>query len=257
MSKPKSHSRLSRIMRSLRPGDVITNLDCIVHRHARVLVLSSRGGGWFEFSEKAEAQLLIVRDTNGPWRWDDTMETFVNHDGQEYGHISPDTIVQEGAGLEQVQWYRELPAPESDRWFISPRHMLDAAGDPGTLAKLEALLARQKGANAEQQIRNLSHALELIFAGTGALDNRRMRLMHVLLHSQSRISRRERQTDDLMGTLFGDEEGELPEGMPPSLVALIAALGGLGQRRESGGRERGRRQRGNGHDHSAGGGMPG
>lgn len=253
---PKSHSRLSRNMRNLRPGDVITNLDCVVHRSSRVLVLARRGDTWFDFSEKADGQLLIVRDAHGPWRWDDGAETFVNNDGEEYGHISPDTIVQEGAGLEQVQWYRELPAPESDRWFISPRHMLDAVGDPGTLAKLEAILARQKGADPEQSIRNLSHALELIFAGTGVLDNRRMRLMHVLMHSQSRLSQHERRTDDLLGALFDDEAGELPEGMPPSLAALVVALGGLGQRRDHGGRERGRRQRGNGHDHSAGG-MPG
>jgi hypothetical protein len=92
-------------MQNLRAGDVITNLNCPVHRNHRILVLANRGGTWFDFSVMTTGALSIVRDTKGPWRWNDQAETFVNRDGDEYGHVGPETIVQERAGSEQLQWY--------------------------------------------------------------------------------------------------------------------------------------------------------
>ncbi len=261
MPKPKSHARLSRIMQNLRPGDAITNLDCPVHRNHRILVLASCGGTWFDFSVKSVGALSIVRDTKGPWRWDDHAEAFVNHDGRQYGHVGPETIVQQGAGIEQLQWYRDLPAPEADRWYIDPDDLIGTAGDPGTIAKLEALLARPDEGDGRQQIRNTSHVLEMILGGTGALDARRMRLLHVLINScvgmvqQSRASQGRRSSlppgmPPELAALFGaEEEDGLPEGMPPGLGILLAAALAGRSRRTGSGRERDPRSRGNGHDH--------
>jgi len=174
---------------------------------------------------KSTGALSIVRDTDGPWRWDEQAETFVNHGGDEYGHIGSETIVQEGAGIEQVQWYRELPAPEADRWYIDPSD-IGTAGDPGTLAKLEALMKRPDEGDGHQQIRNISHVLEMILSGTGALDARRVRLLQVLINIVAVAA-------DRGGRMRSDD------GMPPELAALFGAMGGLGRRRPEGGGEDG------------------
>ncbi len=181
----KTASRLTRIMRTLRPGDVITNLDCPKHRHHRILVLASRGGTKFDFSMKASNDLNIIRDPNGPYHWNDVEQTFENDSGDDYGHVGADTVVLQGAGLEEVEWYRSLPPAQSDRFFINPKNLTGTKVDPGTLAKIEALLNRvgDEDDDGAQQVRNVSHALELIFAGTGALDARRASLMQLLINA--------------------------------------------------------------------------
>lgn len=195
----KTASRLTRVMRSLRPGDVITNLNCPEHQYHRILVLASRGGTKFDFSLKAGENLNIIRDPRGPYHWDDTGQTFVNDRGDHYGHIGPDTVVLQGAGLEQVDWYRSLPAPQSDRFFINPRNLSGTLADPGTLAKIEALLNREgdEDDGGAQQVRNMSHVLDLIFAGTGALDARRASLLQLVINGAVCAAKESRHRESL------------------------------------------------------------
>lgn len=204
----KTATRMSRIMRTLRAGDVITNLNCPKHRHHRVLVLARSGGTKFEFSLKAAEDLNIIRDPRGPYHWDDENQTFVNDAGRGYGHIGKDTVVLEGAGREQVEWYRSLPPAQSDRFFINPNNLLGTNADPGTLAKIEALLSREgdEDDGGAQQVRNMGHVLDLIFAGTSALDARRASLLLLVINSQVHAAKADQREsagiEDLLGSLM-------------------------------------------------------
>lgn len=271
MTHPKSHVRLARVMQTLRPGDVLTNLACHVHQHHQVLVLNKKGS-WLDLSIKAEpGHISITLDENGPWRWDDQQATLLNKEGRPYGHIAPGIEVHEAAGLEQLGWYRSLPRSDEDHWHISTENPLGTVGDPATVAKIEAHVARMfSGDSPQQMVRSISHLIELAFAGQEhLLDNRRMRLLHagivsVMAHvvklnlgQQLRRDPREELVAGMMAAMMGGRDDDLSEN------AFAAQLfGGMGlerrprrERRESheGNRstERTPHHRGNGADHSA------
>lgn len=255
VTKPKSHERLARMMKGLRPGDVLTGFDCSKHQHHQVLVLE-RKGQKFEFSRMAPPGVIsIARDEKGPWTWDDRSEMFMNEEGVAYDHIAPGIEVLEAAGLEQVQWYRELPHPNMERWRISPENLIGMVNDPAMSAKLEALLDRLQSADDEYAtVRTISQVIELVFAGSGqSLDERRLRWLHVIVNSITRLA-------------LSREQRGLPQGLDSAAEALMGIfamsdlMGAMSSDRPSRGfGERSARsgqpaRRGNGHAHGVHGG---
>lgn len=203
----KSHKSVARQMLSLRPGDVITGLKCGGDdcSSRKILVLARCGNDHFDFSQWAD-DINIVRDPEGPYRWNEQEEVFRNANGVAHDHIGPDAVVLESAGLLQLGWYRELKSSSAARFFIEPSNLLGVVSEPGTLAKIEALMNRSVDDPVER-VKNVSLAMDLIFAGNEmVLDERRMRLLHILVNFAATVQVRgiHRSTaDDLMSQLFG------------------------------------------------------
>lgn len=238
--------QLHRAMSSLRPGDVLTDLACGGCRDRKILVLARAGEGRYEFSERAD-EINIVRDQKGPWRWVEHRLHFENDRGEIHDHIGAEVRLLEGAGLMQLQWYRELPAPEQARFHIDPKNALAHFTDPAMEAKLVALLNREAEGNNAEFARNLQQAIDLIFGGaTHAVDERRMRHLVVLAHAVGqKLARSSR------GPSIADILGAFVGGQGPSEEDFARALfGGMDPLRRPR-RERRDPHRGNGHDHSA------
>lgn len=207
----KSHKSVARQMFNLRPGDVITGLNCggADCSNRKILVLARCGGDYFDFSRR-DNDINIARDPEGPYRWNEQEEVFRNAKGLAHDHIGLDSVVLEGAGLVQLGWYRELKDSSAARYFIEPSNLLGTVNEPGTIAKILALMNRS-GDDPVEHVKNMSLALDLIFAGSEtALDERRMRLLHVLVNSNAamRADRhleglRQAMQEDVMGQLFG------------------------------------------------------
>ncbi len=204
-------------MFNLRPGDVITGLNCggADCSSRKILVLARCGDDRFDFSRR-DNSINIIRDLEGPYRWNEQEEVFRNAKGVAHDHIGPDAVVLEGAGLVQLGWYRELKDSSAARFFIEPGNLLGTVNEPGTIAKFTALMNRS-GDDPAEHVKNMSLAMDLIFAGSETvLDERRMRLLHVLVNSDAAM-RSERHLDgirqsmksDFFGRIFGGS-GEAP-----------------------------------------------
>ncbi|QQR78837.1 MAG: hypothetical protein IPJ68_00975 [Candidatus Moraniibacteriota bacterium] len=193
-------------MNGLRPGDVLTNLNCGGCQNRQILVLARAGDYRYDFSVRAD-EVKIIRDSKGPWRWVEHEQVFRNSDGLVHDHIGTEIEVREGAGLRELQWYRELPSPGLVRFHIDPRGALGSFRDPSTEAKLEAIVNRSD--DNDGFARDLQQAVELIFAGsTDAVDERRMRYLVSLVHAVGQKLGRDRQPgaeDILMSILMGGE----------------------------------------------------
>lgn len=265
-------NRLNRDMTGLRPGDVLTNLNCGGCRDKKILVLG-RVDESLDFSVRA-SELNIARDPEGPWRWNMAEMVFKNADGEVYDHIGSDVEVLEGAGLRELNWYRKLPQPVDTRFHIDAKRVLGDLQEPAILAKWQALLRRSD--NDQSMTVNMQLAIDLIFGDQAAdmIDERRMRLLMSLVHNLAQqlgtntLMRAKEATDGLMGRgrvgikimslgpdglgdmddFFGDDVADLPEGLPPELRELIAALAGRrrGARPDGDRRPRGASS-GNGH----------
>ncbi len=237
-----SRNRLNRAMTGLRPGDVLTNLNCAGCQSRKILVLARVGDDRYDFSVRAN-EINIIRDTDGPWRWNEAEQLFRNRDGTAHDHIGSEVEVLEGAGLRELLWYRELPSPNLTRFQIDPRNALGAFLDPGMVAKLEAIINRSD--DDAGFARDLQQAVELVFAGSvDVVDERRMRYLVTLIHSVGqKLGRTSRGMGmgDILGAVIMGAGGQ--EGLPPE---LREALGGLfsRRRREHGGEG----MRGNGRD---------
>lgn len=173
-------NKLNRAMIGLRPGDVLTNLECVVCRGHKILVLARVGEG-FDFSVR-HSKLNIARDPKGPWRWNMEQGRFTNESGEVYDHIGPGVQVLEAAGMTELGWYRKLPQPANARFAIEARDLLGRFQDPALLAKWPALLAR--GTDDQSLTVNMQLAIDLIFGddADSVIDERRMRLLMMFTH---------------------------------------------------------------------------
>lgn len=239
-------NRLNRDMIGLRPGDVLTNLNCGGCRDKKILVLGRVDEG-LDFSMRA-SELNIARDLRGPWRWNMADMVFKNAAGEVYGHIGPDVKVLEGAGLRELGWYRKLPQPSDARFHIDAERLIGDLHEPALLAKWQALLNRS---DTDQSMAvSAQLAIDLVFGDQAAdmIDERRMRLLMALVHTLAQqlgtntLKWAKEATDALMGRgrvgidimgigpdgeemdleeLFG--EGGRTAGLPPGLGELLAA----------------------------------
>lgn len=236
---PNSIRQLNRIMNGLRPGDVLTNLNCRGCQDRKILVLARVGEDRYDFSVRAN-EINIIRDSDGPWRWNESEQVFRNRAGTAHDHIGAEVEVLEGAGLRELAWYRELPNPANARFRIDPRQALGAFQEPGTMAKLEAIINRSD--DDAGFARDLQQAIELIFAGNAdAVDERRMRYLVTLIHAAGQKFGRGRGlgVDDILSAVIMRGGGMMAD-LPPELREMF---GGLASRR----RERG----GNSRDHAS------
>lgn len=237
---PMSNRQLNRAMNGLRPGDVLTNLNCHGCQGRKILVLARVGEDRYDFSARAD-EINIVRDREGPWRWHESEQVFRNRDGTAHDHIGSEVEVLEGAGLRELAWYRELPNPGLARFHIDPRNALGHFRDPSTEAKIEAIINRSD--DNEGFARDLQQAVEFIFGSSSEMiDERRMRYLVSLVHAAGQKFGRSRGlgVDDILGAVIMSGGGMMGD-LPPE---LREALGGLHSRSR---RERG----GNGRDHHA------
>ncbi len=247
---PMSIRQLNRAMNGLRPGDVLTNLNCSGCQNRKILVLAHVGDDRYDFSVRAD-EVNIIRDREGPWRWVEHERLFRNKDGVAHDHIGSDVEVLEGAGLRELRWYRELPNPGLARFHIDPKNALGNFRDPATEAKLEALLNRS-GDN-EGFARDLQQAIELIFAGgPDVLDERRMRYLVTLANASGQRLGRSRGIGDILGAVIMGGAGGMVD-LPPELRAVFGGLhsrdGGEGHPSE---RRRGARANGDDRHHAHG-----
>lgn len=224
-----SNSAVSRRMLTLRPGDVITGLGCCpLCKNMKILVLGRQGDGFFDLSLKSE-HLDIVRDQQGPYRWDERVMRFVSEGGRvTHHHIDKTATILEGAGLIEIGWFRQLPKYDAARHQISPDGLMGAFTEPGVLAKVGALL---KGAtNSNEHVAAVSLAIDLIFAGNEhVVDERRMRLLHVFINMVTSVRGKSSAVPDMDAMLAAMALGDLdsPDGF---MSALGAMIGGGGRR---------------------------
>jgi hypothetical protein len=205
-------ANINRVMTQLRPGDVITDLDCPGCRQKQVLVLARAGDDYFDFSMRAP-HISIIRDTSGPWRWTSHRQRFVSKAGKVYDHIAADATVLEGAGMLELTWYRELQNAPNPRFPIRLNDLFDSvASEPGLRLKIEALLNREP----KDEARNMMRMIDLIFAGAEtAVTEKRMRLLMLTMKSFER-----------RGTLIGGLSTGLGDG-PGVLLAKQLSGGKL------------------------------
>lgn len=247
---PMSIRQLNRAMNGLRPGDVLTNLNCSGCHDRKILVLAHVGDDRYDFSVRAD-QINIVRDREGPWRWVEHERLFRNKDGVAHDHIGSDVEVLEGAGVRELQWYRELPNPGLARFHIDPANALGNFRDPATEAKLEAIINRSD--DNEGFARDLQQAIEFIFAGIpDVLDERRMRYLVTLANATGQRFGRSRGLGDILGAVIMSGAGGRV-GLPPELREMFGGLdgrdGGVGR---SSDRRRGARTNGDDRRHAHG-----
>lgn len=206
----KSNTAISRRMSSLRPGDVITGLSCCQEcNKLNILVLGRQGDGFFDFSLKSQ-NIGILRDPNGPYRWDERAMCFVNKDGHMHDHIDKTAVIIEGAGLVELGWYRQLPLYGAVRHRISPRGLMGPIDEPGTLAKVSALL--EGAQNSDEYVAGVSLAIDMIFAGhEHVVDERRMRLLQALINMAAEVQNKRTRSPG-----------------PLDFAAMLGEMGGLG-----------------------------
>lgn len=243
-----SPRQLTRAMNGLRPGDVLTNLNCPGCSSRKILVLARAGDDRYDFSVRHD-NINIVRDRNGPWRWNEHEQVFRNKEGDAHDHIGAEVEVLEGAGLRELQWFRELPNPAHVRFRINPRDAMASFIEPSTVAKMEAIINRSGADDVAGFAADMQQAIDLIFVGsTDVVDERRMRYLVTLTHSVAHKiteNSRKRGLQEIFGSVI--------MGGPDGLAELLR--GGLGNlddelgRGPQGGR-RNEHQRGNGRDHA-------
>lgn len=183
---PMSHSELNRAMNSLRPGDVLTNLNCEGCAGRKILVLARVGANRYDFSVRAN-EINIVRDRQGPWRWVENERLFRNNDDVAHDHIGAEVELLEAAGTRELQWYRELPQPALARFAIDPKNPVGAFEERKLSMMIDALINRS--ADSSELARNSQLAVDLIFGSASeGVDERRMRHLVALAHMIGKLN---------------------------------------------------------------------
>ena len=219
----RSNAATTRTMLNLRPGDVITGLKLEKYKDHKILVLGRQGDGYFDFSKAGQA-INIQKDSLGPYRWEERDSVFRSKEGAAQSLIGSDAKVLEGSGMVQLGWYRQMPTNSVTCVHIDPDNMLGTVSEPGTMAKMNALLDRSKSGTAAEHIRDVTLAIEMIFAGSElALTERHLCLLHILINGAARVrASKISQTsgiDILMGIMG------MGGGMPSDLDAIFGDMG--------------------------------
>jgi hypothetical protein len=191
---------VKKAIRSLRAGDVITNLACGPCKESMILVLERNGNDTFDFAERGP-KLSLIRDKKGPFRW--AGDTFVGKEGRPYAggnHITLDSVVLEGFGMTELGWYKSLAKVGDASHFINSA-VLDSL-DSAFVAKARAYSDRVKE-STQDVINDQQHMIELAL-GHPVDEHTMKRLIMVMAlngHSAMEATARAMRSNPLDGLL--------------------------------------------------------
>lgn len=164
---------------TLRPGDIIANLACSECAERQILVLERHQTDCsFDFSMRGDTP-SIVKDKTGPFRWNADRNMFVDKDGRLYDHISREAVVFQGAGMTELQWYRDLPKPDEVAFLIG-MHGLTSKISQAQLAKLKAVVGRSIAGGAAQALNGMQQAVAFVLSDSQLTDEQMRGLLIVI-----------------------------------------------------------------------------